>query len=236
MKQNIILLLVIAAIVIAAAFYTTYQRQQEIKNYSDEVETREELERRIMEISATDFTVGSDEPRVRLLVYGDGDCPFCKQFEPRFDQLMASYPEDVAITYRHYKLPIYPDSYHEHIVLECVGMIAGAEQYRAFQNQIVLEQTGAGVGDYQALLATQARVYLPENTGDEFTACLTSDEVVERIESKVASGNVLGVRQTPTVFFIKENGDWHRQNGSIYYETLVERLNAFLGIGNELSS
>ena len=233
MRENITLAGVLLVVIVGAALYTMYQREQEVQNYTEEVESRDELELQLLAISDTDFTVGSENPRLRLLVYTDGDCPFCKRFEPVFDQLMATYPEDVAITYRHFKLPIYPDSYYEHIALECVGMLAGAEQYRAFQNEVLLEQTGSGVENHVAKLTQQAVTYVPQNVSQRLTSCIQNEESLDRIEAKVATGNILGVRRTPTAFFISDDR-FHVQVGSISYETLVGRINNFMGQGREL--
>jgi protein-disulfide isomerase len=49
--------------------------------------------------------VGSDEPAHVLTVFGDYECPYTRAFFPNLDLLLAAFPDDLAVEYRHFPLP-----------------------------------------------------------------------------------------------------------------------------------
>lgn len=226
-----VLLVLVVLVLISVVFY---QRDNIASLYIAEVEKRQQLENDLLAIAEADFTVGASSPRVRLLVYTDGDCQYCRKFEPRFERLLSTYPEDIAITYRHFKLATFPNSRYEHIALECVGILTDAVTYRQFQNQVIFENQFVNEGDYLESATKLAEDFMPASRVGEVRACMENPATLERISRKVNSGNVLGVQQTPTFYLI--DGDRHQKYvGSMEYDLLLSVINEFLGEGNELN-
>ncbi len=202
--------------------------------YQAEVNERDQLSRDLLKINDDDFTLGAKNPKLHIITYNDTDCEFCHKMEPRYDQLLREYPNEVAITYRSFDLPVYPHSTQEMLALECVGIFGGAEAYREFQNNFLFPNRFTEPGDYTERVTLFANSYLMGNHAEEVTACIKDPETQERIDRKRASGSILGARQTPTLFYVDREGRYKLQSGSLPYEQLIPALNEFLGPGNEL--
>jgi len=84
--------------------------------------------------------VGAENPTLRMVIYTDTDCPFCKRYESVLDQLLERHGDQVSVTYRNFDLPIHKYVRLEHHALECVGMLADSKTYRAFQNETAFQQ------------------------------------------------------------------------------------------------
>jgi protein-disulfide isomerase len=197
--------------------------------YQAEVAERQQLEHSLLAENDTDFTVGAENPKVRLVVYTDTDCPFCQKFEPDLAALLQTYPEDVAITYRHFKLPIYPTSKYEHIALECVGILAGPEKYRDFQN-LLLQNTLESIESAQDTALQAADTFLQSTNTQALAECIANPNTITRIENKTNSGKVLGVHITPSWFVTgNEIRTTHQFKGSYRFENLVSNIENVLG-------
>ncbi len=62
----------------------------------------------IQEITDPAHTKGSDTPKVLIVEFSDFQCPACATFTPFVSQIIADYPNDVAVHYRHFPLPMHP--------------------------------------------------------------------------------------------------------------------------------
>jgi protein-disulfide isomerase len=62
-------------------------------------------------LQGDDHVRGAANPKVVLLEYGDFQCPACGAIEPLVQQLLAAYPNDLAVAYRNFPLrSIHPNA------------------------------------------------------------------------------------------------------------------------------
>ena len=54
--------------------------------------------------------IGPSDATVTLVEFFDYGCPACKQFSPLIDQIIADYPADVRVYFKHYPLDAHPES------------------------------------------------------------------------------------------------------------------------------
>jgi protein-disulfide isomerase len=88
---------------------------------------------------------GARRAQVTIQIFTDFQCPFCARAVPTIDQLLAAYPNNVRLVFRHYPLP-----FHEHAMLAHeaaweVKLQAGDAAFwryyrRLFENQQTLER------------------------------------------------------------------------------------------------
>lgn len=229
MKQHqttVILSCAVVLLCIVAGTITFYKNKTTQDFYVSEVEEREQINLALLAETPEDFTFGSADPKIRLVVYSDADCPYCEKFEPVLNQLLDEYPDDVAITYRHYELPIHPYAQFEHTGLECVGMISGSEKYRSLQDEVLFKNQFSTEEDAREQIFSIAQSHVPEAEQEAVGACIVNGDGEERINNKINSGTALGVQQTPT-WFVIHDGVAEKFIGQISYETLVYRLQGF---------
>src|ERR1017187_9484164 len=55
-------------------------------------------------------TKGSSAAPVSLVEFSDFECPFCAETAPVVHQLLAAYPTQVRLAFKHYPLPMYKES------------------------------------------------------------------------------------------------------------------------------
>jgi len=194
--------------------------------YAKEVEERNKISLALLSEMPEDFTVRSSNPRIRLVVYEDTDCPFCAKFELALEQLLKAYPDDVAVTYRYMELAIHPFSSFEHRALECVGMHEGIENYRAFKSNALYKNEFKDSEEAREQIISLATPYIAQEHIDAVTSCFEGEDVKKRIARKINSGKALGVEKTPTWFVIQDS-TYEEFAGTVSYADLVTRLKKF---------
>ena len=150
-------------------------------------------------LTAAGLEIGSPTARLTIVEFADFQCPYCKQYKQLvLDSLLAKYPTDVRILYRH--LPI---STHANAVPAAIAAECGARQgqFRPIHDalyehidtldRVPTESLSArlGVGDQAA-----------------FVACLGERGPREAITRDTALSRTVNAKGTPTII----------ANGTIY--------------------
>lgn len=56
------------------------------------------------EVTAVDWTKGTQNPKVTLVEYSDFQCPACSAYFPMIEQAITEYSDRLSFTYRHFPL------------------------------------------------------------------------------------------------------------------------------------
>ncbi len=133
---------------------------------------------------------GANEAAMVIIAFIDYECPFCRLMDETITALRRSYPEDVAVVYRHFPLPSHRNAYRAARLAEC-----GAEQgYFEPVHRALYQAIGSGTLDATAL-AEAAEIPDPQ----AFTECATREGPVSRIEEDLALVADWGLSATPTI-------------------------------------
>jgi protein-disulfide isomerase len=158
-------------------------------------------------IKSSDHIFGDPEAAIRIVEYGDFECPFCGQAYWKTKDLHKTAGEKLCFVFRHFPLTqVHPHAEHAAEASEIAGS-AGKfwEMHNTlFENQHALDDHS---------LATDA-VELGLD-GDRFLHDLVSHSQEKRVRADFMSGVRGGVNGTPS-FFVNEI----RFNGSV--EELVD--------------
>lgn len=135
--------------------------------------------------------IGRPDAKVRLLVFTDFQCPFCREFHRAFNQLPPSRAADVAIAYVDYPLS-------QHRFATAAAHAAGCadhqDRYREYANALF---------DAQDSLETAGWVGLARRAGvldtSAFSDCLRQPVDTLRLARSRAHGLRARVNGTPTV-------------------------------------
>ncbi len=161
-------------------------------------------------------TKGSETARITIIEYSDFQCPACQQSQAPLNELLARYPAQIRLIYRHFPLPMHMWAPMAHQAAECA---AGQGKFWEFHDRLYKEQL-AWSGPSSPLetflrYAGEAGLNL-----DEFGRCLADDQVRQRILAEKKEGDKLQIQSTPT-FFV--NGE--RMVGAV---ELQMRADAFI--------
>lgn len=157
---------------------------------------------------------GNKNAQIKLVVYSDFECPFCKRFYPTFKKLLTEYDDKVSFEYKHYPLDFHPNAQKAAEASECAGDQGKFWQYhdKIFENQESLS--------FASLKQWAKDIGL--NPGS-FNSCLDSGKYAAKVRADFSEGQSLGVSGTPTVFI---NGE--KIVGAQPYETFEAAIDKLL--------
>jgi protein-disulfide isomerase len=144
------------------------------------------------QLRSSPHRIGASNPIVTLLVFADFQCPACKAFdESAVKGLLARYPEEVGLVFRHLPLPNHPKAYIAARAAECA---ADQGHFWKFHDELYRNQ---------AELDTLAMNQLASAAGVmdtlKFKECVQVTAVVSAIESDIVLADAVGAGGTPTV-------------------------------------
>ena len=133
---------------------------------------------------------GPSSPRMTVVEFVDYQCPFCLQAERRIDQLQERYRDALAVSYRHFPLPIHSHAFDAAVASECAG-----EQGRflAFHDALFDNQMAIGIEPW---IEFAKRAGVPDDA--RFLACLDDEAPRDRVEADMALAQSIGVTGTPS--------------------------------------
>lgn len=152
---------------------------------------------------------GPEDARVTVVEFSDFHCPFCKRVQPTLTALLAKYPKDVRLVYKHMPL----DQLHPQARRAAEASWCAQQQGRFWEYHDLLYEGGPD-GSEPTLEALAGRAGLDLT---KYQQCMASGEAARVVQQHVAEGERFGVTGTPG-FFV--NGRF--VNGAVPLETFVQ--------------
>jgi protein-disulfide isomerase len=129
---------------------------------------------------------------VTIVEFSDFHCPFCRAAQPTLDALLARYPGQLRLVYRHFPL----DSLHPQARRAAEAAWCAAQQDKFWPFHDELYKSGPETGpDTLSRLATEAGL-----DKGRFDQCLASGKAGPAVEADVEEGTKFGVTGTPGFF------------------------------------
>ncbi|HZO83445.1 MAG TPA: thioredoxin domain-containing protein [Candidatus Binataceae bacterium] len=145
-----------------------------------------------VEVSSTGHpTLGPKDAPVKLIEFGDFQCPFCKRAEDTVKQVREKYGDKVEIVFMDFPL-----SFHDHAMAAANAARCAGEQNKFWQyhDALFADQSKLAPAD---LKATAKKLGLDTA---KFDGCLDKGKYEEAIKKDLAEGRKLNVSGTPTFF------------------------------------
>jgi len=135
--------------------------------------------------------LGSPDAPVTVVLFSDFQCPYCAKMEGTVARLLAAYPKEIKVVFKHFPLRI-----HRYAGLAALAAIAAQQEgkFWRFHDRLFAAQKEL---NQQKILEIAKEVGLDEK---EFIAAIGSREVKDRLTKDMADGKKAGVTGTPTVF------------------------------------
>ena len=166
---------------------------------------------RTLDIDLTTAKIsGPRDAKVRLVVFSDFECHFCKELSAVLRRARADFPNDVLLAYRYFPIESHPRALPTAIAAECA-----AEQNVFWEYHDRLYADGGDLSDAR-LTAIATDVKLDEG---KFAECRSSDRARRVVEASRADAITSGLEGAPALFL---NGK--RIGGMIDYEHLAARI------------
>lgn len=190
---------VIVALVIGGSF--VYQKRFIEKNMPNLVKKAiEDLTPnpdKMKAVSKDDHILGDLKAPVKLVIYTDLECPYCKVFHKTINELKDNYIKDgkLAIVYRNLPLDqLHQKARPEAIATECVAKLGGNDKYWAYVDKI-MEKTSSNDGLDLNLLPTFATELGLD--AKAFANCQKDEDIAQKIIDQETDGQKAGAEGTP---------------------------------------
>lgn len=174
-------------------------------------------------ITSKDHIIGDPNALIKIVVYSDMECPFCKRFHSTMQQIMEEYGKDgkVAWIYRHFPL----DSLHskartEAVASECSNELGGNDAFWKYADRFFELTPSNNQTDIAAVLPQIALEIGLDET--KFNSCLASKKYDKHIQDDLDNATATGGNGTPWSIVITANGKKYPLSGAQPYETVKQ--------------
>lgn len=135
---------------------------------------------------------GPADAPVTIVEFSDFHCPFCRRVQPTLEQVLAKYPSQVRLVYKHFPL----DSLHPQARRAAEASWCAQQQgkFWPYHDRLYQAGTDASAGTLDRLAAEVGL------DGQSFEQCLAGGQAAAAVQAHVAEGAKYGVTGTPGFF------------------------------------
>lgn len=228
--------IIIAGIMIAVSILASrnsgvspqYQTGENVDNTAGEVEPLKPADIKFRPVDSEDHIRGASDAPVKILVFSDPECPFCKRFHSTMKQVIADYGSSnkVAWVYRHFPLDsLHPKARKESEALECANELGGSDKFWAYLDRLMEITPSNNQLDPAELLKIADFVKLDKAT---FQSCLNSGKYGAKIQKDVDDAIAAGGRGTPYSVIISATDRKFPVDGALPYESVKKMIDEAL--------
>lgn len=135
--------------------------------------------------------VGPSQAAVTLIVFSDYQCPSCRQLFLKIDMISRTYPQDVAVVWRHLPLEGHPFAVPAARASVCA---ANEGRFEAMHSLLFLMRDSLGLVSWPSLAL---RAGIRDTVA--FAACLRRGDTQARIDSDASAARAVHAVATPTL-------------------------------------
>ncbi len=143
---------------------------------------------------------GGEDAYITIIEYSDFQCPGCASVAPMLQQLVATYPDDVRLVYRHFPLlSIHPNAQKAAEAAEAAG---AQGKFWEYHDTLFANQADFASADEAA--ARESFIAYARDLGldvDRFTEELDGDVYLAQVDSSREEAMALSMPGTPSIIF-----------------------------------
>jgi len=143
------------------------------------------------DLSAYGHWIGDSTAKVRLVEFGEFECPYCRRFEIAFRQAQVQAGNAVALLFVQYPIPGHKFAKRAALAAECASQWG---KWEPFHDVMYAQQDSLGIKSWSAF-AADAGV----KDTIAFNKCLSASTTSVFIDSGVAIGKRFKIHGTPTL-------------------------------------
>jgi len=146
-------------------------------------------------VTKDDHIRGKDSAKVTLIEYSDFQCPYCSRHEETIKQILAKYPNDVRLIYRHFPLAsLHPFAQKAAEASECAS--AQGKFWEMHEKLFTISTSATGLS-IDAMKGAAKDLKLDTN---KFNSCLDKGDMTSKVAKSYSDGMASGVSGTPATF------------------------------------
>ncbi len=195
------LAIVIAGVLISGTIYMSQNQSggasEKGKSVADIAQEALKPKINVAEVTKADHIKGSINAKVKLIVYTDPECPFCKNFHTTTNTLYEQRKAagDLAIVYRMFPLEsLHSKAPKESEAFECAAEIGGNDSFWKYADELFKNTPANNKLDPAKLYEFASAINLDS---EKFKTCLDSGKYKSKIAEGVVAGSKAGAQGTP---------------------------------------
>jgi len=153
----------------------------------------------IPQISEEDVVKGNKEGKVKIIVFSDFQCPYCKKFFETVTTLIDNYKDQVALVYKDMPLDFHPQSNNSAMAVHCA-----ADQGKFWEMAKLLYDKQEEWGETEGTTIFEKYTLQLGLNQSKFKECLESQKFKEKIEKDTQLAQDFGISGTPAAFINDE--------------------------------
>lgn len=191
----------------------------------------------VYKIVATDLdknlghVIGDPNAKVKVVVYSDLECPFCKRFHETMHQVVDHYDGKVAWEYRHYPLSIHPKAQKEAEGTLCAEELGGNIAFWKYTDLIFTITPANNKLPPELLPEIAKKIGLNKK---DFQTCLGSGRYAQAVKDQANEWAPKGYG-TPSGYILKPDGTMQEFEGAYPAENMYKILDPILN-GTDIST
>lgn len=172
----------------------------------------------LSKVTGNDHIVGEIDAPIRVVLFSDTECPFCKDFHFVMKKIVATYGDKVAWVYRHAPLDqLHAKARKEAEATECAADLGGNKKFWEYIDRL-MEVTPSNDGlDLGELPKIAEYVGLNKT---KFSECLSSGKFSSKVERNLQEAIIVGMQGTPYSVIVMNGVPQYALPGSVSYEEM----------------
>ena len=162
---------------------------------------------------------GNPDAETTIVEFSDYECPYCARVHPTLKLVVDESDGKVNWEYRHLPLSIHATAKPAAIAAECVADLAGNDAFWQYSEVLLANQRGMT----DIFLESKAVILGVDVTA--YRSCITSDEIVNRVQTDMQVASELGGNGTPFNVVEFADGTTKVASGALPYENWAQVLN-----------
>lgn len=147
-------------------------------------------------VATGDNIIGAQNAKVTIVEFSDFQCPACRSYAPLLEAIVAQFPNDVRLVYKHFPLK----SIHFRAMAAAQASEAAALQGKFWEmNKILFEnqETWSKERDTKSFEMYATQIGLDVS---KFKADYDREDIKNKINDQLKSGIDINVNSTPTMY------------------------------------
>jgi protein-disulfide isomerase len=146
-------------------------------------------------VNENDATFGQADSKVKVVIFSDFQCPYCKVFFSSLRDTMKNYGDKVFFVYKHLPLDIHPQASNAALASECAQ---DQGKFWEYADKLYASQSDWGAAKDTTKFKAYAQALGLKTT--DFNQCLDSKKFQDRIDASKSEAADFGIAGTPAVF------------------------------------
>jgi protein-disulfide isomerase len=146
-------------------------------------------------VSKDDPQIGPEDAKVKVVLFSDFQCPYCKSFHETFRKAIADYKDKALFVYKHLPLDFHKQAMNAAVAADCAG-----EQGKFWE---MADKLYASQSDWQNTTGTAKFKTYASVLGlsaSKFNECVDQNKPKDKIDADKEMATNFGISGTPAFF------------------------------------